>query len=67
LALAVFAGGCGSSQPSGQTSGSGKSLAEKLNPDELYRYEGKGKAKQKVEISRRERVKLLHEAANKAE
>ncbi len=68
LALAIVAGGCGSSDQSGQPrSASGKSLEDRVNPNDLYRYEGKGKAKKKVEVSRRERVKLLHEAANKAE
>ena len=66
--LASVASGCGSSVPSGQPGGSaGKSLEDKVNPDDLYRYEGKGKAKRKVEVSRRERVKLLHEAAKKSE
>jgi hypothetical protein len=68
LALAVVSGGCGGSQSSGQASNtSGKALEDRVNPDDLYQYVGKGKAKRKVEISRRERVKLLHEAANKAE
>jgi hypothetical protein len=66
LAIAGFVSGCGSSQ-SGQTGSSGKSLVEKVNQDDLYRYEGKGKAKRKEEVSRRERVKLLHEAGNKSE
>jgi hypothetical protein len=66
--LAAVASGCGSSVPSGQPGGdSAKSLEDKVNPDDLYRYEGKGKAKRKVEVSRRERVKLLHEASKKAE
>jgi hypothetical protein len=68
LALATVAGGCGSSDSSGKPGGSAsKSLEDKVNPDDLYRYEGKGKAKKKVEVSRQERVKLLHEAAKKAE
>jgi hypothetical protein len=35
--------------------------------DQLYKYEGTGAAKHKVDISRRERIKLLHEAAKKAD
>ena len=66
--LAVIASGCGSSVPTGQPGGTAsKSLEDRVNPDDLYRFEGNGKAKRKVEVSRRERVKLLHEAAKKSE
>jgi len=66
LALATVAGGCGSSVPSGPPAGSSaKSLDDKVDPTSLYKYEGTGRAKKKVEVSRRERVKLLHEAAKK--
>ncbi len=68
LAIAVVAGGCGASDQSGQSrSASGKSLEDQVNPDDLYRSTGKGKAKKKEEVSHRQRVKLLHEAANKPE
>jgi hypothetical protein len=68
LALSIVASGCGSSVPSGQpAAGASKSLEAQVDPEALYHYEGKGKAKRKVEVSRRERVKLLHEAAKKSE
>jgi len=65
VALATVAYGCGSSQQPGASESKG--LAKQLNPEDLYRYEGEGQAKRKVPISRRERVKLLHDAANKSE
>jgi hypothetical protein len=65
-ALATVAYGCGSSEPTGAASAESKGLDKQLNREDLYRYEGTGTAKRKVEIPRRERVKLLHDAANKA-
>jgi len=71
LTLATVAYGCGSS---GKTEASrqsesnvGKTPDERLKSEDLYRYEGTGKEKRKVAISRRERVKLLHEAAKNPE
>ncbi len=66
MALAATATGCGSSAPTESIS-TGKNAAKKLSDDQLYKYEGTGVAKRKVEISRQERVKLLHEAAKKPE
>jgi hypothetical protein len=37
-----------------------------LTPDQLYKYEGSGKASRKVEISRKKRMKLMREAVEKA-
>jgi len=64
VALAIVAYGCGSSEQPGASESKG--LAKQLKPEDLYRYEGEGKEKRKVPISRRERVKLLHDAANKS-
>ena len=44
---------------------SGKLAKNVLKPEQLYRYEGEGTAKRKVEISRQERIKLIREAAEK--
>jgi hypothetical protein len=66
--IASLTSGCGSSQPTGQpAANTGKSLEDRVNPNDLYRTTGTGKAKRKEEVSHRERVKLLHEAANKSE
>jgi hypothetical protein len=68
--LGTVACGCGSS---GLTASSnptdakleGKAPSDLLTPDQMYRYEGTGKAKRKVEISRKERMKLMREAVEK--
>ena len=69
VVLAVAAYGCGSSPPTASVVGLGvgKGAAELLRPEQLWKYEGVGKDKHKVPISRRERVKLLREAQKKAE
>jgi hypothetical protein len=68
VAVATTAYGCGSSNDGtrGPATGGRGELAKQLKDEDLYKYEGTGKAKRKVEISRRERVKLLHDAANKS-
>ncbi len=68
LALATVAYGCGSSDPSAPLAQNptGKGAAEILKPEQLYKYEGEGKAKRKVQISRHERLKLLHKASQTA-
>jgi hypothetical protein len=66
LTLATVAYGCGSSVPTESVS-AGKNPAKLIPEDQLYKYEGTGAAKHKVDISRRERIKLLHEAAKKAD
>jgi hypothetical protein len=68
-ALAAVAPGCGSSVPPTGVAAkaAGKGPAEVLKPEQLWKYEGEGKDKRKVPISRRERIKLLHEAQNKSE
>jgi hypothetical protein len=66
VGAATMTYGCGSSAPTVSDT-AGKNPAKKLNPDQLYKWEGTGAAKRKVEISRRERVKLLHEAAEKSD
>ncbi len=68
-AAAIGTFGCGPSTGGNSPPPPGKegALAKKLNPDDFYKYEGEGAAKQKVPISRRERLKLLHEAAQKSE
>jgi hypothetical protein len=66
--LAAAACGCGSPSQSANTaatSGEQKTPAELLKPEQLWKYEGSGAEKRKVAISRRERVKLLHEAEKK--
>jgi hypothetical protein len=68
VALATAAYGCGSSLVSTDTAvaaSGGKAPSELLKPEQLWKYETTGKAKRKVPISRRERVKLLHEALQK--
>ena len=61
VALAVVLSGCGSSAPSG-TPGAGGGQGKLLKDEDLYRYEGEGAEKKKVEISRRERRALLIKA-----
>jgi hypothetical protein len=61
ITLAAITSGCGSSSPTdGKTSGT--SPTQLLKDEQLYKYEGEGKRKHKVELSRRERVKLIQEA-----
>lgn len=69
ITLAVITSGCGSSGSIGSpdSKSSGKLAKDVLKPEQLYKYEGEGKAKRKVEISRQERIKLLRQAAEKAE
>jgi hypothetical protein len=69
LAVAVITSGCGSSGSIGSpdAKSSGKLAKNVLKPEQLYKYEGEGTAKRKVEISRQERIKLLREAAEKTE
>jgi hypothetical protein len=68
--LAAMASGCGSNQQSDTSKGTGTGGAagadKPLAPEDMYRYEGTGKEKRKVELSRRERVQLRREAANKS-
>jgi hypothetical protein len=68
VAVATMAYGCGSSTDTGRGAApkDGTDLADQLKEEDLYRYVGTGAAKHKESISRRERVKLLHEAAKKA-
>jgi hypothetical protein len=58
--------GCGSDQ-SGSRPPDHKPGTIKLDPKDDFTYEGTGRAKRKVELDRRERVRRLHEAAKKAE
>jgi hypothetical protein len=69
ILLAVIMSGCGSSETIGSpdAKSSGKLASQVLKPEQLYKYEGEGKAKRKVEISRDERIKLLREAAKQEE
>jgi hypothetical protein len=72
LLLATVANGCGSPGPTESTNPAdaklvGKSPAELLTPDQRYRYEGTGTAKRKVEISRKERIKLMRDAVEKGQ
>jgi hypothetical protein len=66
--LAGVAYGCGGSVPTGASPGAppGKPLEELVSPDKLYKWEGTGAAKHKVELSRKERMQLRHEAEKKA-
>jgi hypothetical protein len=68
FALATAASGCGTppqSTNTAATSGEQKTPAELLKSEQLWKYEGTGTEKRKVAISRRERVKLLHETERK--
>jgi hypothetical protein len=70
VTLATVVCGCGPSQTPVVPDPSfkkleGKAPDEVLTEDQLYKYVGTGEAKRKVQISRDERVKLLHEAAKK--
>jgi hypothetical protein len=71
LILAVVASGCGSTEQNDKSNGTRTGVAigadKLLKPQDRYRYEGAGTERRKVEISRKERVKLLHEAAKKAD
>jgi hypothetical protein len=69
VALAAGAYGCGASSDQGATDPNKKTktLEELVPPEQLYRYEGTGTAKRKVELDRRERVKLRNEALKKLE
>jgi hypothetical protein len=69
VALAASAFGCGGSSDQGATDPNKKTktLEELVPPEQLYRYEGTGTAKRKVELDRRERAKLRHEALKKLE
>jgi len=42
-------------------------VSKVLKPEDYYRYEGEGKNKKKVALSRQERSKLRHDAASKLE
>lgn len=65
LMLALGSSGCGSS-PNELSSGI-QGTAKEKKPEERYRYEGTGKAKQKTLIRREdERHKELREAAKKS-
>jgi hypothetical protein len=68
LALALLAFGCGSSeQTATPTQNAGKTDLGAWKPDDLYRIEGSGRNKRKVAVSRRERMKAVHEAAKNPE
>jgi hypothetical protein len=61
--------GCGESTPFSSPPGDtkpGKPLDELVSPDKLYKWEGEGAAKRKVELSREERHQLRQEAEKKA-
>jgi hypothetical protein len=64
IALAAIASGCGSSGSTNPADGkaAGASPKQLLKEEQLYKYEGEGRAKRKEPISLRERVKLLREA-----
>jgi hypothetical protein len=64
LALATVAYGCGSSGD--RSVGSARPAGEPLKPEQLYKYEGEGGAKRKVDLSRRERMELRNGAAKTA-
>ncbi len=61
LTLVTAVCGCGSSQQQPKVSGV-KRPPVVLKPEQRYRYVGEGKDKRKVSISRRERIRLQHEA-----
>ncbi len=63
LVMGVIAFGCSGDNESKRGV---EGAAKLLKPEDLYRYEGEGKAKRKVHITRKEKVKLLRDAADKA-
>ena len=64
--MATVVYGCGSSGQGGAGGDSGTAGGAKfLKPEDYYRYEGEGKAKKKVALTRQEKNKLLHDAAIK--
>ena len=66
--MAVVAYGCGSSQQQASTGqGPVKASRDSLKEEDHYRWEGEGRAKRKVYLSRREENKLLRERAKKSE
>ena len=68
IVVAVVAYGCGSSQQQGSTGqGPVKAPRASLKEEDHYRWEGEGRAKRKVYLSRREENKLLRERAKKSE
>jgi hypothetical protein len=64
ITLVAIASGCGPSGSSNPADGndSGTSPKQEIMSNQMYKYEGEGKAKRKVEVSRRERIKLIREA-----
>ena len=68
VALAAAAFGCGGgSNDQGATDPNVKTkkLEELVPPEQLYRWEGEGTAKRKVELDRKERGRLRREALAK--
>jgi hypothetical protein len=67
VALSAGAFGCSGSNDHGATDPTvkTKTLKELVPPEQLYRWEGEGTAKRKVELDRRERAKLRREALEK--
>jgi hypothetical protein len=64
VTLATVVYGCGSSVHEATTSRTAGG-AKLLKPEDYYRYEGEGRNKKKVALSRQEKNKLLHDAAIK--
>jgi hypothetical protein len=68
LSLASGAYGCGSGNPtSTEARQDGVSAEKRLKSDELYRYEGSGSQKRKIEVSGKALFKQLREASKKAQ
>ena len=65
ISLAVVLCGCGSSERTSTSAGEGSSKV--LKAEDYYRYEGEGKDRKKVALSRQEKNKLRHDAVNKSE
>jgi hypothetical protein len=65
ISLAVVSCGCGSSERTSTSAGEGSSKV--LKAEDYYRYEGEGKDRKKVALSRQEKNKLRHDAVNKSE
>jgi hypothetical protein len=65
VTLTTFADGCGSSERSESRGVPG--VSKVLKPEDYYRYEGEGRKKKKVALSRQERSKLRSDAAKKLE
>ncbi len=70
LTVATVSFGCGSAEMTSASNPADAALAGKtpeqvLKPEQMYKYEGEGAEKRKVDLSRSELRKLMREAVKK--